>query len=170
MSVFVGNVTLDMGLRGALFGATLGGIMGLSKGFLGERRKQSMSGALQRRLQKYESLALDAELFTSVVDLGKYRKFDADAYGKVAAGCNRMVSVQAQLARGTLARKPGVPRLISLAAAQAVEGVRTLRAAFQAACPGHPSETESFDEIAGAIQKACNNYQHNVSMEIQEAL
>ena len=53
---------------------------------------------------------------------------------------------------------------------QAVEGIRTLRAAFQAACPGNPSETESFDEIAGAIQKACNNYQHNVSMEIQVAL
>ena len=38
---------------------------------------------------------------------------------------------------------------------------------FQAACPGHPSETESFDEIASSIQKACNNYQHNVSMHVQ---
>ena len=42
-----------------------------------------------------------------------------------------------------------------------------MRAAFQAACPGHPSETESFDEIASSIQKACNNYQHNVSMHVQ---
>lgn len=168
--MFVNNTILDVGLRGALFGASVGGILGLSKGFLGERRKQSMSGALQRQLKKYESLPIDGELFTSVMDLGKYRKFDSEAYAKAAAGCNRMVSVQAQLARGTLALKPSVPRLISLAAAQAVEGIRTLRAAFQAACPGNPSETESFDEIAGNIQKACNNYQHNVSMEVQAAL
>ena len=169
MSVFANNVILDMGLRGAL-GASVGGVLGLGKGFLGERRKQSMSGALQRQLQKYASLAMDSELFTNVVDLGKYRKFDRDAYAKAAAGCDRLVAVQAQLARGQLEPKPSVPRLISLASSQAVEGIRTLRAAFQAACPGNPSETESFDEIAGAIQKACNNYQHNVSMEIQVAL
>ena len=170
MSVFANNAILDLGLRGALFGASVGGVIGLSKGFLGERRKQSMNGALQRQLQKYEFLSFDGELFTHVVDLGKYRKFDRDAYAKAAAGCNRLVCVQAQLARGQLEPKPSVPRLISLASSQAVEGIRTLRAAFQAACPGNPSETESFDEIAGAIQKTCNNYQHNVSMEIQVAL
>lgn len=169
--LLVNNAILDFGLRGALFGASLGGVVGLTKGFFGQRRQTAINGALQRHLQEYEFIKYDSDLYASIVELGgKYRKFSTKAFGKIAHGCNRMVSVNAQLMSGQLPAKPSTPRLISLAASEAVEGVRTLRAAFNAACPGNPSELESFDELAGVIQTACNNYQHNVSMHVQTQL
>ena len=171
MPPIVNNAILDFGLRGALFGASIGGVVGLTKGFFGERRKMAMNGALQRHLRQYEFIKYDPELLTSIVEIGgKYRKFSAKAFSKIANGCNRMVSVNAQLMSGRLPAKPSTPRLISLAASEAVEGIRTLRAAFSAACPGNPSELETFDELASAIQTACNNYQHNVSMHVQTQL
>ena len=131
----------------------------------------SMNGALQRHLQEYDFIKFDTELYASIVEIGgKYRKFSTKSFDKIAKGCNRMVSINAQLMSGHLPAKPSTPRLVSLAASEAVEGVRTLRAAFNKTCPGNPSELESFDEIAGAIQTACNNYQHNVSMHVQALL
>ena len=167
MALCNSNRIIDFGLRGALFGASLGGVVGLTKGFFGERSKHSLDKTLQRLLRDYESIRLDGELFTSMVELGKYRKFHLDSYKAVAAGINRMVAIHVQLLSGQLQPRPSIPRLLSLATSKAVEGIRTLRAAFDHACPGRPSELESFDEIAGAVQKSCNDYQHNVSMHIQ---
>jgi hypothetical protein len=66
--------------------------------------------------------------------------------------------------------RQSIPRFISLAISRAVEGIRVLRQAFKTACPGQPSELESFDEVASTIQTSCTNYQHNTTMHVQAEL
>ena len=125
-----------------------------------------MSGALQRQLQKYASLAMDSELFAT------WWTWESIMFDEMPTPrprrMHRLVAVQAQLARGQLG-KPSVP------ASSPWRPRRRWRASARCAPPSrprapNPSETESFDEIAGNIQKACNTYQHNVSMEVQAAL
>ena len=126
MPPIVNNGILDFGLRGALFGASIGGVVGLTKGFFGERRKMAMNGALQRHLRQYEFIKYDPELLTSIVEIGgKYRKFNAKAFSKIANGCNRLVSVNAQLMSGRLPAKPSTPRLILTALSSL--GTRNIR-------------------------------------------
>ena len=164
------NGILDFGLRGALFGASLGGVVGLTKGFLGDRSKHSMDAVVKRMVDRHDSLRLDGDLLSAVVELGKYRKFDTAAFDSILQGANRMVAIHAELTRGTLTASLSCPRLISLSISTAIEGVRTLRGSFAAACPGQPSELETFDESAANIQKMCTNYQHNVTMHVQSKM
>jgi phytoene dehydrogenase-like protein len=164
------NGILDFGLRGALFGASLGGVVGLTKGFFGERSKNSVDPTVRRVLQRCESLPLDGDFNATVTDLGEYRKFDVDAYAAIVEGANRMVAIHTQLLAGKIPAKASTPRLLSLASAKVVEGVRSVRAAFQKACPGRPTDLETFDEIAGAAQKFCNDYMHNVVLHVQSAM
>jgi hypothetical protein len=164
------NGILDFGLRGALFGASLGGVVGLTKGFLGDRSKHSMDTTVKRLVDQHDSLQLDADLLSAVVELSQYRKFDAPAFQRILQGSNRMVAIHAQLMNGTIKVSLSCPRLISLSISTAIEGVRQLRGSFAAACPGQPSELETFDESAANIQKMCTNYQHNVTMHVQSKL
>ena len=164
------NGILDFGLRGALFGASLGGVVGLTKGFLGDRSKHSMDAGLKRMMERHDSLQLDADLLSAVVELGKYRQFDTAAFDRILQGANRMVAIHAELMCGKIKVSLSCPRLISLSISTTIEGVRKLRSGFAAACPGQPSELETFDESAANIQKMCTNYQHNVTMHIQSKL
>jgi hypothetical protein len=164
------NGILDFGLRGALFGASLGGVVGLTKGFLGDRSKHSMDSVVKRMVNENDSLQLDADLLSAVVELGKYRKFDPAAFDSIMRGANRMVAIHAELMQGKLKVSLSCPRLISLSISTAIEGVRKLRASFAKACPGQPSELETFDESAANVQKMCTNYQHNVTMHVQSKM
>ena len=164
------NGILDFGLRGALFGASLGGVVGLTKGFLGDRSKHSMDAVVKRMVDQHDSLQLDADLLSAVVELGKYRKFDVAAFDSILKGANRMVAIHAELMRGKLKVSLSCPRLISLSISTTIEGVRKLRGSFATACPGQPTELETFDESAANIQKMCTNYQHNVTMHVQSKM
>lgn len=164
------NGILDFGLRGALFGASLGGVVGLTKGFFGERSKNAVDPTVRRVLQRCESLPQDGAFFTTIMDLGEYRQFEIEAYNRIVLGANRMAAIHQQLLSGKMAPKASTPRLLSLASAQVIEGVRAVRAAFQQACPGRPSDLESFDELAAAVQKTVNDYMHNVTLHTQSAM
>ena len=167
------NPIIDLGLRGSIIGALFGGLIGVGKGLVvrGKQKDEDNTKTLQDEagkegvhLDEFSSLKLDSDFYEVILQLGKYKRFDALCYEDVCKGGDHMVRMYMQLSSHQMEVRPSTSRIFQSHISRCIEGVRGLRAKVEVKVSSF--DMQDFDEVAGKVQKACDDYFHNVNFTL----
>lgn len=166
--MFSSNVIVDNALRWALFGAAVGGAAGAVRGFSSKRRAAAALRAAEAApspAARPADLDLDPEVAAAVGALDEFRPHhpaSLDGLYRHGAELSRLNTEVLGAASPTFSLSTRAAKATSAM----IECVRNLRAHFVDSRPA-VQLVEQFDDAAGAIQKLCNDYMHNITMTVQ---
>jgi hypothetical protein len=108
---------------------------------------------------------MEADLQNLVDSMDVFRSHCPQSYNKLAAHARELSQCSVE---SVLHAKPAfaTARKASSACSNIIESVRELRAKIMDTKPAVQT-IEEYDEIAGTIQKTCNDYMHNITLTIQ---
>lgn len=115
-----------------------------------------------------EMLQTDMELHSLMHRLRVYSRFDRDAYRAILENVVLLLALSQRASSGRGLRL-SQPRKAAERISGVINNIRVLRA-ITSKRVGGLKVMEDFDDIAGGVQTACTNAQHNITMNTQYAL
>ena len=156
--MFSTNVIMEQGFRWALIGAAVGGVGGVLNGF-SKRSLRNVSATPQAG----PTMELDLQNLVDRMDV--FRSHCPQSYNDLTAHARELS--QCSVESVSHAKPPfSTAKKASSACSNMIESVRELRAKIMDTKPAVQT-IEEYDEIAGTIQKTCNDYMHNITLTIQ---
>jgi hypothetical protein len=111
-------------------------------------------------------LGADGNATALCTRLQPYRCVDAVAHDTVITRIAELVHLTTQMQQEEVRLKISMPRKASRIASQIVESVRVLRAKLKRSVSNNSRTMQDFDDVAGDLQAACNDYNYNISQYV----
>lgn len=164
---FLGGDLKSIMLKYVVAAASVGGIT-----LLGGQLLRMMPKEVLPELSAHDNAVLqaDAELHGLMLRLRVYARFQKDAFQIMLTNSVALITLSLKQHQGYYPSMAGLPRKAASYISGIIENVRLLRAVTKRRVGTNPGVMEEFDDVAGGIQTACTNIQHNITLAVQYAL
>lgn len=162
-----GNMTpmVNKAIKGATVGASIGLLYWIGKQLLPARAPPAPFEELNEHAN--QALLYDEDVRGMCERMQKYQKLDEGSYTNFLLGWAQLLNLSVQLHRGEIKPSVSVPYQCAKHCSLIVEAVRRMRAFLGKKMNQNPAVLAEFDELAGNVQRRVNEYQHNITCQVE---
>jgi hypothetical protein len=162
-----GNMTpmVNKALKGATVGASIGLLLWMGKQLLPSPPAPAPFEELNASAN--EALLYDLDVRGMCDRMKQYQKLDESSFTNFLLGWAQLLNLNVQLQRGEVQSLMKVPYQCAKYGGIVVEAVRRMRAFVVKSTDNNPAIIADFDELAGNAQRRLNEYQHNITKQVE---
>lgn len=159
------NPMLNKAVKGATVGASVGLLLWIGKQLLPSRPPPTPFEELNEHAN--QALLYDNDVRHMCDQMKKYQYLDESSFTNFLLGWAQLLNLSVQLNRGEIKPSVSVPYQCAKHCSLIVEAVRRLRAFLCKKMNHHPGVLTEFDELAGNVQRRVNEFQHNITTQVE---
>lgn len=156
---------VNKAIKGATVGASVGLLFWIGKQLVPARAPPTPFDELNEHAN--QALLYDDDVRNLCDRMQKYQKVDENSFTNFLLGWAQLLNLSVQLNRGEIKPSVSVPYQCAKHCSLIVEAVRRIRAFLCKKMNNHPAVVAEFDELAGNVQRRVNEYQHNITTQVE---